>query len=243
MGEPALRPNARHPRWGAQILGDYERVVLATLADALVSLCLIRLGVNSVVALMAGFDAFCLVYLALTWVLIGRRSASATRAWALGHAAPKPRWLRVFNAVFFWGPVTGLGFVASFALAALVTAVFLLPLVARAQTPAAGQALLLSVIAVVGAWFCIHTVYALHYALLHYREDGAAGLRLPDGAPPALFDFAYFALTVGATFATSDIEVWGRPLRRAMLTHVVLSFFFNTTLLALTLQLFFARLE
>lgn len=108
-------------------------------------------GVNLVVALTAGFDAFCVVYLGLTWVFIGRQSATSTRAWALRHAAPKPRWLRLFNAVFFWGPVTGLGFVASFALAALGTAVFLLPLVARVPTAAAGQAVALSVVAVIGA--------------------------------------------------------------------------------------------
>lgn len=236
-------PRAKgHPRWGVQLLGDYERVLLATLADVLVSFGLIKLGVNLLVALMAGFDAFCAVYLVLTWVLIGRQSASQTRAWALGHAESKPRWLRVLNAVFFWGPVTGLGFVASFALAAVGLAVFFLPLVARVHSAAANQAVVLSVLAVVGAWFCIHTAYALHYALLHYRKDGEDGLRLPSGAPPTLFDFAYFSLTIGATFATSDIEVLGRPLRRAMLSHVVLSFFFNTTLLALTLQLFFARL-
>jgi uncharacterized membrane protein len=85
--------------------------------------------------------------------------------------------------------------------------------------------------AVLAAWILLHFGYADRYAHLHYRA--APGLRFPATEWPNLLDFAYFAFTVGTSFATSDVEVRARPLRYTVLTHSVVSFVYNTAILGI----------
>jgi len=91
---------------------------------------------------------------------------------------------------------------------------------------------------VISAWGVLHTSYALHYAYLYYRsEESAGGLAFPGEQSPDQQDFAYFAFTIGTTFAVSDVDVTNRAIRRAVLGHQILSFFYNTTILALVINL------
>jgi len=102
---------------------------------------------------------------------------------------------------------------------------------------------LLSLLAVVLAWVAVHTAYTLRYAHLYYREDGkVGGLKFPGDHPPADIDFAYYAFTVGMCFGATDVFVTETRFRRATLGHAILSFFFNTGILALTLNLIFTSL-
>lgn len=95
--------------------------------------------------------------------------------------------------------------------------------------------------AVITAWLLTHTAYALRYAHLYYRDDdeGQGGLEFPGGLPPDALDFAYFSLTLGMCFQTSDVTITSRQLRRATLAHTLLSFVYNTVVLALALNLAF----
>jgi uncharacterized membrane protein len=97
----------------------------------------------------------------------------------------------------------------------------------------------LCVVAVASAWALTHTAYTLRYAHLYYREDadGVGGLSFPGNTPPAYLDFAYFAFTIGMCFQTSDVTITSRPIRRAVLGHSVLSFVYNTTILATAVSL------
>ena len=52
------------------------------------------------------------------------------------------------------------------------------------------------------------------------------------------FDFAYFAFTIATSFAVSDVDVTDRAIRRAVLGHQILSFLYNTSILALVINLF-----
>ncbi len=85
--------------------------------------------------------------------------------------------------------------------------------------------------AVLAAWILLHFGYADRYAHLHYRAT--PGLRFPATERPNLLDFAYFAFTVGTSFATSDVEVQARPIRYTVLTHSVVSFVYNTAILGI----------
>lgn len=80
-----------------------------------------------------------------------------------------------------------------------------------------------------------HLSYALHYAYLYYRRGGRV-LNFPEDEAPDLMDFAYFALTIGATFASSDVNITSKEVRRVVLKHTLFAFFFNTAILALTIQ-------
>jgi uncharacterized membrane protein len=91
------------------------------------------------------------------------------------------------------------------------------------------------------AWGMTHTAFALRYARLYYREDdeGIGGIELPEHQPPSYFDFAYFAFTIGMCFQTSDVCVTSRQIRRAVLLHAVVSFAYNSLILAFVLNLVF----
>jgi len=97
--------------------------------------------------------------------------------------------------------------------------------------------------AVIASWVLTHTAYALRYAHLYYRDDeeGEGGLQFPvDGGPPvapSYLDFAYFAFTVGMCFQVSDVTVSSRQIRRAVLAHAMLSFAYNTVILAIAINL------
>lgn len=97
---------------------------------------------------------------------------------------------------------------------------------------------------VIAAWLLTHTMFALHYTH-HYYGDGPepgpeerGGLDFPGPHPrPDFFDFVYFSLVIGMTCQVSDVQITSRPMRRLASVHGILSFFFNTVILALTVNL------
>ncbi|HEX4508147.1 MAG TPA: DUF1345 domain-containing protein [Alphaproteobacteria bacterium] len=103
----------------------------------------------------------------------------------------------------------------------------------------------LIVTTIVLSWSLVHTVFSLHYAHAYYGpadepddEDGLiGGLEFPSEDKPDYWDFMYFSYVVGMTCQVSDVEVSGRHLRRLTLIHGVVSFFFNTIILALTINI------
>jgi uncharacterized membrane protein len=99
----------------------------------------------------------------------------------------------------------------------------------------------LGLVAIVGAWTLLHTAYTLHYAGLYYGEpdmDGGLEFR---GGPPDDADFAYFAFGIGMTFEVPDVNVTNRQLRRVVLAHQLVSFAYNTAILALVVNLLAGR--
>lgn len=100
---------------------------------------------------------------------------------------------------------------------------------------------LLALSAVVLAWTLTHTVFTLRYAHHYYGYRGEAAdkpcLAFPAGlTTPDYFDFAYFAFTIGMAVQTADVIIQSRELRRLTLLHAVLSFAFNTAVLALSIS-------
>lgn len=91
------------------------------------------------------------------------------------------------------------------------------------------------------AWTLTQVVFALHYAHEYYRpepgSDAGGGLAFPGCEAPDYWDFLYFATSIGATSQTSDTEVRSRALRRLVTLHAAVSFFFNTAVLALTVNI------
>jgi uncharacterized membrane protein len=90
-------------------------------------------------------------------------------------------------------------------------------------------------------WALTHTAFALRYAHLYYREDaeGVGGVDFPGKGAPTYFDFAYLAFTIGMCFQVSDSAVTSPQIRRAVLLHALLSFVYNTAILAFVLNLVF----
>lgn len=97
---------------------------------------------------------------------------------------------------------------------------------------------LLAIATVVLSWAFIHTIFALHYAYDFYGGGQRAnGLRFPGDAKPDYWDFMYFSFVIGMTFQVSDVAVTNKWIRRSVAMHGVVSFFFTTTVVALTVNM------
>ncbi len=99
---------------------------------------------------------------------------------------------------------------------------------------------------VVSAWAFIHVMFALHYAHECFVErdtkttpaaKGRGGLRFPGTGEPDYLDFFYFSFVIGVACATADVNITSQSIRRTALVHCVLAFFFNTAVLALTINI------
>ena len=92
-------------------------------------------------------------------------------------------------------------------------------------------------------WTALHTIATFHYANLYYGRKGEAksaqsarGLEFTGTNEPGIWEFLYFAFTIGMTAQTSDTEVGSTKMRRAMLGHSVVSFFYNTAIIAMAVN-------
>jgi uncharacterized membrane protein len=103
---------------------------------------------------------------------------------------------------------------------------------------AAGNGLWTAVtlLSVLLGWTLTHTAYTLRYAHLYYHVGRPGGLEFPGEHPPADIDFAYFSFTIGICFQTSDVAISSPVIRRTVLLHSIVSFLYNTTILALALN-------
>lgn len=99
-------------------------------------------------------------------------------------------------------------------------------------------------------WFTIHAMAALHYAHVYWMDDEetdsgskskqkkpVGGLEFTGKEQPDGWDFLYFSTTVGMTSQTSDTEVSTTQMRRIVLLHSIVSFFFNTVIVAAAVNL------
>ena len=90
-------------------------------------------------------------------------------------------------------------------------------------------------------WATLHTIVAFHYAHLFYATDGedvgdVGGLDFPGTKEPGAWDFVYFSFVIGMTAQVSDVTVHAAGMRRLVLAHAIVSFFYNTVLLALAVN-------
>jgi uncharacterized membrane protein len=103
------------------------------------------------------------------------------------------------------------------------------------------ESLLLALTTILASWFFTNIVFALHYAHDYYfdLQRGLPGglIFLPLNEDPSYFDFLYFSFVLGATAQTADVTLCSKKMRRTVTLHSILAFFFNTTLLALTVNM------
>jgi uncharacterized membrane protein len=100
--------------------------------------------------------------------------------------------------------------------------------------------MVLVAVTVFTTWSFTQVMFALHYAHEYYmahHDSIAGGLEFPGGHAPDYGDFLYVACVIGTSGQTADVSFSSRNLRRIGLVHCVLAFFFNTTLVALTINI------
>ncbi|SIQ04329.1 Uncharacterized membrane protein [Rhizobium sp. RU20A] len=129
-------------------------------------------------------------------------------------------------------------------LVAVVVAIVSLFMALNDKGDGRGLETLMAFVAVILGWLTIHTMIALHYAHLYWMpatlgEKGktgghkvSGGLDFPGDADPGVTEFLYFSFVIGMTAQTSDVAITTTAMRRLNLAHAVVSFFFNTVLIA-----------
>lgn len=93
---------------------------------------------------------------------------------------------------------------------------------------------------VLTSWAFIQVMFALHYAHDYYAavcHSRAAGLQFPGEEPPDYGDFFYFAAVIGTSGQTADVSFVSKPMRRIGSMHCILAYLFNTTVLALLINI------
>jgi uncharacterized membrane protein len=174
---------------------------------------------------LLGWNAAVWLYLVLVGLMIARSDHDRMRRVALAHAE---------------GAATVLALVAAAAVASLFGIVFEL---SAAKVPGATHAVphvALALSTVVAGWTLLPVLFTLTYASAYYAGGQANGLRFPDsdtGLHPGYGDFLYFAFTIAVASQTADVSVASTPMRRLVLMQALLSFVFNTAILALTINI------
>ncbi len=185
-------------------------------------------------ALLSGFDVAALLFIVSLWPLTRDHTAAQMRANARVNDTGR----------------VGMLIITSLVVIVILTAVTVELPDARHETGMKHTlALALVLLSLVIAWLFSNVIFALHYAHLYYREQGEGGLNFPtsdregqsndDSAAaggPDYVDFAYFALTIGMAFATADVAMPGRTIRRTAIIHAIAAFFYNLIVLAFTIN-------
>ncbi len=207
---------------------DARRRLLLGLVAGVGAFLLLQGHVRLWSAAIAGWNAFAAVILVLDWMTIRTMPQRKIRERAQQEDLSR---LLVFIFVV----------VASFA--ALCAVVFFVRVHKGQMHQHFLIHLLLTLSTVISAWALLHTVYSFRYAHAFYGDSGepgvqkdAGGLIFPGDQPPNYFDFAYFSFVVGMTCQVSDVQITSRRMRRITLVHSVLSFGFNTLILALLIN-------
>jgi len=171
---------------------------------------------------LAGWDVGVGVYLAFVY-------------WMMGHAAVdeiRRRAAMQDEGAFILPLLT--------AAAAIASLVAVIGEIGKTDAAESWGQLVLGMATIVLSWLFMHAIFALHYAHEYYgerRDDQVGGLKFPGNQSPDYWDFLYFSFVIAMTSQVSDVMVTSKVIRRVVNIHGVLSFFFNLSILALTVNM------
>jgi uncharacterized membrane protein len=191
-----------------------------SIAIGIVAFFLLPDSLRLVTRLLIAWDIFAAFYVALAYVMMFRCDHSNIRRNAI--LQDDGRFLILL--------VTALGAFAS--IAAIVLEL--------GASHRGAYGLTLAVVTIVLSWAAVHTTFALHYAHDYYRGAKPGGLQFPGGDksdPADYWDFVYFSFVIGMTAQVSDVGITDRIIRRTATVHGIISFVFNTALVALMVNI------
>ena len=173
-----------------------------------------------VTRLLIGWDAFIALYLLLVYIMMAR----------CGLAHIKRNAIQQDDGRFLILLVTAFG-----AFASIAAIVFELGGSHRSVLD-----LTLATATIALSWAAVHTTFALHYAHDYYRGARPGGLQFPSGDEhdhADYWDFVYFSFVIGMTAQVSDVGITDKVIRRTATAHGIISFVFNTALVALMVNI------
>jgi uncharacterized membrane protein len=204
-----------------------SRLILSILV-ALIVLVLLPSWFSLSTKILCIWDAGMITFLAATWALMVRAKTKTMR-----HNAQSQDE----------GRLVILSIVTTAACASIFAIAFILKETKGKDTSILITHLILAVVTIIGSWLLVHTIFAMHYAHEYYQdhktqsECKAGGLDFPQDIEPDYWDFLYFSFVIGMTSQVSDVQITSRSMRRLSLLHSVLSFFFNTAIVAMSINI------
>lgn len=126
------------------------------------------------------------------------------------------------------------------AASAIISLVAIIAEVGKAGPDSGWNEVALGMATIVLSWLFMHTIFALHYAHEYYgerRDAQIGGLKFPGAQGPDYWDFLYFSFVIAMTSQVSDVMITSKVIRRVVNIHGVLAFFFNLSILALTVNM------
>jgi uncharacterized membrane protein len=190
------------------------------IAIGIVAFFLLPSSLRLVTRLLIGWDILVAMYLLLVYTMVLRS----------GHAHIRRNAVLQDDGRFVILLVTALG-----AFASIAAIVFELGEAHRSVSE-----LTLSTVTIALSWAAVHTQFALHYAHEYYRGAKPGGLQFPRGdqhEDADYWDFVYFSFIIGMTAQVSDVGITDKIIRRTATAHGIVSFVFNTALLALMVNI------
>ena len=224
MDEPSERPDTSTPRSRGWLPWRFVKgrpwTVLSLLIFLVALALLLHAGLRPASAVLLGFDLAAVVFLSLFARLFNRATPSRMRSQA--QALDTGRW------GVLWGGVL----LAAVVLAALGNEL-------HAASGSGPLELAVGVLSVVLSWLFLNVMFAVHYAHGYYGDygDKHAGLEFPHTPKPDYWDFTYFSIVIGMCFQVSDVQITSKYLRRVVLLHSVIAFFFNVFIIAITVNI------
>jgi uncharacterized membrane protein len=123
------------------------------------------------------------------------------------------------------------------AILAMVSIVAYLAMLGQLSEAQKSLHIALAAFTVIDSWLLIATMFTLHYADMFYSAaPNARPLRFPDTPMPAFWDFAYFSFTIAVACQTADVSTTPGSIRKVLIAHSVLSFFFNVAILGFAIN-------
>lgn len=201
--------------------------LLICLAIAIVVYFLVQIEHIDILShIMIGWDTFSFCLILMTWITFGITKSEEIREQAKVEDSSR-------TLIFF---VVLIATLASF------LAVLLLLVTKHEFKNTQSAHLIVAITGMILSWFLIHTIFTLRYAHLFYGDDEtnpkthAGGLEFPGDKKPNYLDFAYFSFVLGMTFQVSDVQITSKHLRRMAMWHGLISFGYNTVMIALTIN-------
>jgi uncharacterized membrane protein len=207
---------------------DAHYRVLISFGAALIAFLLTRTKLSWPAVSLVTWVAFALAIIIMDWIIIFNAHPKEIRKIAKLQDSSR-------TLIFL--------FVIAAAIISLGAILFLLKSTkGQAGTDITGH-ILLAMASVIVSWWLVHTLFTMRYAHLYYdtntdegTETPVGGLQFPNETEPDYLDFVYFSFVIGMTFQVSDVEVSDRIIRRLVFMHGLVSFAFNTAIVALSIN-------
>jgi uncharacterized membrane protein len=214
---------AKRPTWILRVGMAHRRLFISAVLGVATLLVLGITKLSAVERMLIGWDAGVLIYLVWAAIIMARCSTVAS--------------IRR-NASIQDEGAFGILILAVAAALASLGAIFAELAVLDTKSSSYSVYVALAIITVVLSWTFTHTIFALHYAHEFYGEGARAkGLKFPDDEKPDYWDFVYFSFVVGMTFQVSDVAITQKSMRRMVVAHGALSFFFSTAIVAMMVNI------